>query len=105
LTLEKDSNAPIAMAVKRLGGRLIRVHTTVKIGRIPRRLADPGTPDRVALFPGGLTLWVEQKRPGGVLSPDQIAWHEWAERCGHRVAVVESAADVIWAVNAARKSE
>ena len=100
--LEKESNAEIAAAVRALGGRLIRVHTTVPVAGAPRRLSRPGTPDKVALFQDGLTLWIEQKRPGGVLSPKQIEWHAWAKRCGHAVAVVESGADVVRAVNEER---
>lgn len=49
-----------------------------------------GAPDRVVLMPGGRTVWIELKKPGGKLS--------WPQRCeikrmralGHDVRVIDS---------------
>ncbi len=102
--LERDGNADIARTVRMLGGKLIRVHSghVVVSGGRHMKLAEAGTPDHIALFPDGLTIWLEQKRPGGKLSQAQRDWHAWARRNGHRVAVVETGADVVRAVNEAR---
>jgi len=103
--LERDSNAEIEAVCRKLGGKLIRVqsgHVVVRGGR-HMELAETGTPDRLLLLPDGLAIWLEQKRPGGRLSVEQIEWHEWARQHGHHVATIESAADVVRAVNEARK--
>ncbi len=49
-----------------------------------------GTPDFVILTGGGGTLLVEAKSRDGKLRPEQRAWLAWAEKLGHRAAVVRS---------------
>ena len=49
----------------------------------------PGMPDRLVLMPGGVSVWVELKRPrGGRLAPLQSWRHEQLRRLGQRVEVV-----------------
>lgn len=49
----------------------------------------PGMPDRQVLMPGGVTVWVELKRPkGGRLSPLQMWRHEQLRKLGQRVEIV-----------------
>ena len=61
--------------------------------------APNGTPDRLVLLDGGSVVWVEVKKPGGVLSQAQLDWHREArERWGHRVEVADNAQDAISAV-------
>jgi len=48
-----------------------------------------GWPDRILLLPGGVSVWVETKRPvGGKLSSAQMVAHETLRRLGQRVEVV-----------------
>lgn len=48
-----------------------------------------GWPDRILLLPGGVSVWVETKRPvGGRLSPAQLVAHEHLRRLGQRVELV-----------------
>lgn len=49
-----------------------------------------GCPDFVILADGGRTLLVEAKSRTGKLRPEQRAWLAWAEKLGHRAAVVRS---------------
>ena len=54
-----------------------------------------GFPDRVLLLPGGITVWVETKRPvGGRLDPYQNLQHVLLRRLGQRVEVAWSREDV-----------
>lgn len=49
-----------------------------------------GYPDRVAVLPGGITVWVEVKSKGKRPNKVQQLRHEQLRRLGHTVAVVES---------------
>ena len=49
-----------------------------------------GYPDRVAVLPGGVTVWVEVKSKGKHPNKVQQLRHEQLRRLGHNVAVVES---------------
>ena len=60
---------------------------------------DPGNyrgwPDRIVLLPGGVTAWVETKRPsGGRVAPAQRIAHEELLRLGQRVVIVWSKDEV-----------
>jgi hypothetical protein len=46
-----------------------------------------GEPDFIVLLPGGRTLLVECKRPGGKLSLAQQGYRSWAAKLGHTVHV------------------
>ena len=67
-------------------------------GRCVKFLPDyaRGWPDRLVIFPEGILVWVELKRPhGGRLSPAQIVAYEELRRLGQRV-------EVVWTVERAR---
>lgn len=54
-----------------------------------------GVPDFIVAIPGTLnttprTLWVEAKRKGGKLTPEQAGALAWLDRDGHETAVVYS---------------
>lgn len=49
-----------------------------------------GFPDRTILGPNGLCIFVELKRPGGVLSPAQKNFLAWASLNGHAAVVAYS---------------
>lgn len=55
-------------------------------------------PDRLVLVPGGKVLFIEFKRPGGLLTPGQELLHADLYAMGHEVHVcytVEDALDLI----------
>jgi len=54
-----------------------------------------GWPDRAIILSGGRILWIEFKRPGGVISPKQQWVHEQLRRFGHRVEVCDDADKII----------
>lgn len=71
--------------VKEAGGE------TRKVKWIGRR----GAPDRLVMFPllrGG--VWVEVKRPRGVVEPHQKREHTRMRRKGQRVVIIASKAEV-----------
>jgi len=61
------------------------------------QLASKGTPDWLVVFRGSVKL-IEFKRPGEHPSPDQVDWHERAERRGVTVHVVSSVEQALRAV-------
>lgn len=53
-----------------------------------------GIPDRLMMLPGGITIWVETKRPvGGRLSSYQLVRHRELRALGQQVEVVWSKAE------------
>lgn len=72
--LEKEIERKLVALVKRYGGRCDKV--------INQSMA--GFPDRLLMFPGGLTIYLETKRPkGGRYSPLQNKWRDWLVAMGH----------------------
>jgi hypothetical protein len=53
-----------------------------------------GWPDRIVALENGEVLWVELKRPGGVLSPLQVKVHSDLDKLGHKVHVVYSKEEI-----------
>jgi hypothetical protein len=47
-------------------------------------------PDRMFMIPGGKPFFIEFKRPGGKLSPDQAHMHDVLRGLGYDVAVAYS---------------
>lgn len=54
-----------------------------------------GVPDRMCLFPGGLTCFVELKQKGEKPEPIQVVWHARLRELGFRVYVIDSKEGVI----------
>lgn len=52
--------------------------------------ASAGVPDRIIILPGGVTCFVELKRPGGKPRPVQRFCLLYLYHKGHRVAVVDN---------------
>lgn len=59
------------------------------------KLAKPGTPDRFAILPGGVVLFIEVKIREGRLSPEQIERHAELRKAGAVVLVARSVDEVI----------
>lgn len=53
-----------------------------------------GTADFIILADGGRTFCFECKSKAGKLRPEQSAWAAWADRLGHKFAVVRSIEEV-----------
>ena len=53
-----------------------------------------GWPDRIVLLPGGITVWVETKRPDGIHDPLQRWRAAVLRRLCHRVEIPWSKDDV-----------
>lgn len=50
---------------------------------------DSGMPDRIVMFPGGVLVWAETKKPkGGKVSPIQQYQHSRLRKLGQAVRVV-----------------
>jgi hypothetical protein len=49
-----------------------------------------GVPDFIVATPAGVTVWIEVKRPGAKLRPEQNAVRHFLTNLGHRYAVVHS---------------
>lgn len=86
--------------VERLRERAIEIYFVGQVralgGHAPKWSSpgSAGVPDRIAILPGGHTVFVELKAPGGELSPLQKQWLQKLEKLGHQVAVLWSKADV-----------
>lgn len=68
--------------------KLIRTH-----GGLCWKLASPGTagvPDRLVILPGGKTIFIELKAPGGKPRPLQIRQLAKLEKLGHQTLVINS---------------
>ena len=63
-------------------------------------LAKEGTPDLLVPHP---YLWIEMKRPGGKMKPEQLAWQEWAKANGVPHLVCDTPEDLIAMVRRMRE--
>lgn len=57
-----------------------------------------GWPDRLVILPQGRVLWLELKRPGGVLSVKQVYTIAKLRGLGHDVVVAYSADEALTAI-------
>lgn len=48
-----------------------------------------GVPDRMCLFPGGVTVFVELKQKGKKAEPIQLVWHTRLRKLGFKVYVID----------------
>jgi hypothetical protein len=78
--LERDLEAYFSKQCKKHG--LLTLKLSVHFQR--------GWPDRVVPLENGEVLWVELKRPGGVVSPLQQKVHDQLASRGHKVYVIDS---------------
>ena len=58
------------------------------------KLGQDGWPDRIAVLPNGVTVWVELKRPDGRVAGLQKWRRAQLQRIGHRVEIPKSKEDV-----------
>ncbi|WP_025693244.1 VRR-NUC domain-containing protein [Paenibacillus zanthoxyli] len=72
------------LAVERIGGKMPK---WVSPG-------NRGVPDRIAILPNGLTVYVELKAPGKQLEPLQRKWLKDLLELGHRHYKIDSEADI-----------
>jgi hypothetical protein len=76
---EREIEGYLRRRVEKVGGRCVKFIPDV----------DNGMPDRVVMFPGGVLLWVETKKPkGGKVSSLQREQHRRLRALGQRVEVV-----------------
>lgn len=54
-----------------------------------------GIPDRVCIFPGGNTAFVELKQKGQKPEPIQVVWHGRLRDLGYRVYVIDDRETVL----------
>ena len=82
----------------RMQGHLVienRSHISDAIlARVSGNRASKGTFDLIVALKGGRTLWIEVKRPGEILRPEQAQFADALERCGHWWMVAFSVEDV-----------
>lgn len=72
------------LAVERIGGKMPK---WVSPG-------NRGVPDRLAILPGGLTVYVELKAPGKPLEPLQRKWRKDLLALGHPHYKIDCEADI-----------
>lgn len=53
----------------------------------------PGTPDLLAVLPGGRTAWIEVKTPRGAVRPEQARFLRRLQGMGHAAGVARSLED------------
>jgi VRR-NUC domain len=84
LPLEKELERILAFEVRKAGGDAFKF---VSPGR-------RGAPDRIVLLPGGRMCFVEMKRAGGRIRPDQKRFHSLLRTLGFSVQVLSSLAEI-----------
>lgn len=91
-----------------LGCRCVRVHSgKVKVSGGWMQLARKGTPDWLVMFPADGyydTGWLEIKKPGESLSPEQVKFHEWAASVGMRCRIAHSPSEAVQVLKDWRRS-
>jgi hypothetical protein len=83
--LEKDLEKILVRRVESVGGRCLKWVCP----------GNSGVPDRVCLFPGGLVIFAELKRPvGGVRDPLQRVWARRVRALGFLHYWIENTSDI-----------
>lgn len=76
---EREVESHLGNSVKHFGGLCLKFDPSL----------ENGMPDRLVVMPGGVSVWVETKKPvGGVLSSMQKHQHKRLRALGQRVEVV-----------------
>lgn len=90
--LETDVSSLIRDYIEGLGGRCERCNSGLIKAQSGSwvHLFSKGWPDLLALFAGGVVLWVETKAPKKKLTPDQIRVHAELRALGQTVIVADS---------------
>ncbi len=74
-------------------------------GKMPKWVSpgNRGVPDRIAILPGGRTVYVEMKAPGEPLEPLQRKWRKTLIELGHDHYKIDSEADIDRFIRAIRE--
>lgn len=88
MPLEKDIQREIVKHLKDSGWEVMVIRE-----RFAGRPSDPGIPDVVAIK-SGRTMWLEVKRPNGIVRKTQVKRHKDMRSQGAEVYVVRSIEDV-----------
>ena len=83
-TSEKAIERHLVKRMRETGGKALKYASATQTGY----------PDRVCLFPGGITVWVELKGVGGRLTRLQATRIGELRRMGHMATVCRSVEDV-----------
>jgi hypothetical protein len=94
VALEKDLHALILSYCR--DNRIYVVHSRMD----KRATNNTGTTDFILAMPQGRTLWIEAKRKGGKLSPEQTITRHVLRALGHQHYVVWNYADFVSIVKA-----
>lgn len=89
---ESEIQKQIIDTLRAAGCKVIRLNAGK--ARMNVRLAEPGTPDLLALGKNGNHLWIEVKDEKGKLRDTQVEMHEWMRENGHLVIVARSVEDI-----------
>ena len=81
MVYESDIEKVLVNGIENLGGQCLK-------------LGQDGWPDRIAVLPNGVTVWVELKRPDGRVAGLQKWRRAQLQRIGHRVEIPKSKEDV-----------
>jgi hypothetical protein len=90
---EQKIQSDIIAALTELGAIPLRLNAGR--GRYNQRLLPAGTPDVLAVLPGGRCLWIEVKGRDGTLRGVQARFHETLRFAGHTVIVARSVDNVL----------
>jgi hypothetical protein len=77
---EKDLERKCRALAERCGGELLKF----------RSPGNKGVPDRILLLPRGHIIFIEFKRPGGLLKPLQRRWQKRLRELGQMAIVIDS---------------
>jgi hypothetical protein len=87
---ESSLYKPISDGLAAIGVWSIRTAVLGKRAKTTASTGEPGMPDLWTELG-----WMEVKLPGRKLDPDQVAWHQKANKRGVRVGVVHSVVEAV----------
>ena len=93
----------IIACAEAMGAKVYRMNAgRVRVRNGWMRLCEDGTPDLLTVWPHGVSLWVEVKRPGEEPTDAQRSRHRELRALGHAVAVCESTEQFVEAMDEVR---